>query len=509
MRSRVIASLLALLSGPLAADVRLPALYGPGMVLQRDQPLRLRGWADPGEIVVIAHGTARARAVAGADGRWSASLPAPGVGALPDLVIEGRNRIVLDRLLGGDVWVCSGQSNMEFRLARAEGGREAAAAATLPALRLFTVGRKVSPAPLEDVAGRWVDCAPETAAAFSAVGFFFGAELQRRLDGVPIGLIHSSWGGTPAEAWVSRDLTRKDPAYAPLYAEWDRYRADYPAIKARYEADMARWRERVAEAEASGAKPPARPLTKPDPDENHQYPGNLYDGMIHPLAGFPIKGVAWYHGTSNTKRAAQYHALLTTLVTDWRRRWGQADFPFLIVSLANYRALAAEPPAESAWATLREAQARVAREQPNAGLAVTIDVGDPDDIHPLNKRDVGLRLAFAALRVAYARDVVAGGPEFASASMEPGSLRLRFSSVGGGLMTGREGRAEKLAGFALRGPDGRWRWADAAIDGDAVVLRHPEVPEPSEARYGWADNPGCNLYNREGFPAVPFRTDRD
>lgn len=502
-------ALLALFSGRLAAEVRLPAFYSPGMVMQHDRPVRLRGWADPGETVAVTQGASSVRVVAGADGRWSASLPSPGAGPLPDLVIEGRNRIVLDRLLGGDVWLCSGQSNMEFRLSRAEGGNEAAAAATLPALRLFTVGRKVAASPAEDVAGRWVDSTPETAAAFSAVGFFFGTELQRRLDGMPIGLIHSSWGGTPAEAWVARDLTRNDDAYAALYEEWDRYRADYPAIKSRYEADMNRWRERAAEAERSGAKPPARPLTKPDPDENHQYPGNLFDGMIHPLVGFPIKGVAWYHGTSNTKRAAQYHALLTTLVTDWRRRWGQGDFPFLIVSLANYRAPAAEPPGESAWATLREAQARVAREQPNAGLAVTIDIGDPDDIHPLNKRDVGLRLAAAAMRAAYGRDVVGGGPEFFSAVAEPGALRLRFSSAGRGLVAGRDGRAEKLSGFALRGPDGRWRWAEAVIEGESVVLRHEEVPEPREARYGWADNPGCNLYNREGFPAVPFRTDRE
>jgi sialate O-acetylesterase len=510
LRPRLRSIALVLLAGSTAcAEVRLPAIYGSNMVMQRGLPFRIRGWADPGEQVTLTQGGTLVRAVADHAGRWSAELPAPGTGPLPELVVEGKNRLVLTNLLGGEVWLCSGQSNMEFRLARAEGGAEAAAAATLPSIRLFTVGRRVAAAPLEELEGQWVECTPETAAAFSAVGFFFGAELQRRLDGLPVGLIHSSWGGTPAEAWVDSALTRPDPAYAALYEEWERYRENYPAIRAKYEADMTRWRERVAQAEAVGAKPPSRPLSKPEPDANHQYPGNLYNGMIHPLVGFPLKGVAWYHGTSNTKRAEQYHALLTTLVTDWRRRWGRDEFSFLIVSLANFRAVPPEPPAESAWALLREAQARVAREQPGAGLAVTIDIGEAHDIHPRNKLDVGLRLAASALRVAYGQELVASGPEFAAAERRDGAFRVRFTNVGGGLMAGRDGRADQLTGFALAGADGRWRWAEAKIEGDEVVVRHPDIPSPERLRYGWADNPACNLYNREGFPAPPFRGDAD
>lgn len=495
---------------PLFATVRaavsLPAFLGSGMVLQRDMPVRLRGWANPDEIITATQGEATATATASADRRWSLTLPALPAGPAPDIVIKGENTLLLDDLLAGDVWLCSGQSNMEFKLSRSAGGAEAVASADFPQIRLFTVGRQVAATPLESLSGAWQRCTPESAAGFSAVGFFFGRDLHKKL-GVPIGLIHSSWGGTPAEAWVAPEITRNDPVYAPVYAEWDAYRADYPQIKARYDADMARWTRRSAEAAAAGTKPPARPLSKPHPDENHQYPGNLYNGMIHPLTGLPLKGVAWYHGTSNTKRAAQYHRLLTSLVTDWRARWGQGDLPFLIVSLANFHARETTPPEDSSWATLREAQARVAAEQPAAALAVTIDIGDPDDVHPLNKLDVGLRLSLAALRTAYGQKIVSSGPVFKSVNFEADAARIHFSTIGGGLVAGRTGGETTLTGFALVGLDRKWRWAAARIEDDTVLVSHPEISTPAYVRYGWADNPGCNLYNREGLPAVPFRSD--
>ncbi|MEY3481626.1 MAG: hypothetical protein RIQ71_2401 [Verrucomicrobiota bacterium] len=485
--------------------VSLPSWLGSGMVVQRDKPILLRGSAAAAENVNIKQGEASVMAKAGADGRWSALLPACSAGPIPDIVIESGNKIVLTDLLAGDVWFASGQSNMEFKLRRAAGAEAEIPRADCETIRLFKVGRQIAKEPALDLSGAWQKCTPEAAADFSAVAYYFARDVHRA-TGVPIGIICSVWGGTPGEAWLAPELTRDDPDYAALYAEWDEYRRNYPAIKKQYDADMAAYEKKLAEPRAAGKKPPAKPLSKPHPDENHKYPGVLFNGMIRPLAGLPLKGFLWYQGESNKDRYAQYRKLLASLITDWRKRWDQGELPFLIVQLANFKARAAEP-ADSGRTRLREAQAQVAREMPGCALAVTIDLGEAGDIHPLNKEDVGRRLALAALQKVYARDVVGSGPVNRTTEFRDGKAIVDFDSVGGGLVAGKDGTGNTLEGFALSGNAREWHWAEATIEGDRVVVSTHAVPDPVALRYAWADNPPASLYNKEGLPAVPFRTD--
>jgi sialate O-acetylesterase len=503
-RGRAVLALFFLLHAAHGA-VSLPSWLGSGMVVQRDKPILLRGSVAAGEDVRITQGEASVVAKAGADGSWSAQLPARNAGPIPDIVIESGNKIVLTDLLAGDVWFASGQSNMEFKLRRAAGADAEIPEADHESIRLFKVGRQISKEPALDVAGAWQKCTPETAADFSAVAYYFARDVHKA-TGVPIGIICASWGGTPGEPWLAPELTRNDPDYAALYAEWEEYRRNYPAIRKQYDADMAAYEKKMAEPPAAGKKPPAKPLSKPHPDENHKYPGVLFNGMIHPLAGLPIKGFLWYQGESNKDRYAQYRKLLASLITDWRKRWDQGDLPFLVVQLANFKPRATQP-SDSGRTRLREAQAQVAREMPGCELAVTIDLGEAGDIHPLNKKDVGRRLALAALQKVYARDVVGSGPVNRTVEFRDGKANVEFDAAGGGLVSGPDGNAGSVEGFALAGKDRVWHWAVAQIEGNRVVVESPQVSEPVALRYAWADNPPAALYNKEGFPAVPFRTD--
>ncbi len=487
------------------AEVRLPSYLRSGMVVQRDVPILVRGFAEPGEEVLVTQEESRATAKAASDGRWSVTLPPRSAGPIPDIVIEAGPKIVLTDLLAGDVWFAAGQSNMEFKLRRAAGAAEEIPQANHPDIRLFKVGRQIAKEPKHDVDGQWQRCTPETAADFSAVAYFFARDLQKEL-GVPIGIISAAWGGTPGEAWMAPQVMLGDPDYAALYEEWDDYRENYPAIKKQYDADMAAYEKKLAEPRAPGAKLPAKPLSKPEPDKNHKHPGVLFNGMIHPLAGLPLKGFLWYQGESNKDRWAQYEKLLTSLITDWRQRWGQGDLPFLIVQLANFKPLAVEP-SDSGRTRVREAQAQVVQTLPACALAVTIDLGEADDIHPLNKADVGRRLGLAALEKVYGRDVVGSGPLHRAVTFSDGSAVVEFNSSGGGLAVGPDGKAKNLEGFALAGADRKWHWAKAIIDGDQVIVSSKSVPDPVALRYAWADNPPASLYNKEGLPAVLFRTD--
>lgn len=487
------------------AGVSLPSYLGSGMVVQRDVPILVRGFAEPGEEVLVTQERAQASAKAGADGRWSVTLPPRAAGPVPDIVIAAGHEIVLTDLLAGDVWFAAGQSNMEFKLRRAAGAAQEIPRADHPEIRLFKVGRQIASEPKDEVGGQWQRCTPKTAADFSAVAYFFARDLQKEL-GVPIGVVSAAWGGTPGEAWMAPEVMLGDPDYAALYAEWDDYRKNYPAIRKKYDADLAAYEAKLAAPRAPGAKPPAKPLSKPDPDRNHKHPGVLFNGMIHPLAGLPLRGFLWYQGESNKDRWAQYEKLLASLITDWRKRWGQGDLPFLIAQLANFKPRAAEP-ADSGRTRVREAQARVARTLPACALAVTIDLGEADDIHPLNKADVGQRLARAALQKVYGRDVAGSGPVHRSVTFGAGRAVAEFDAVGGGLVVGPDGQGDVLEGFALAGPDRKWHWAQAVIEADQVVVRSASVPDPVALRYAWADNPPAALYNQEGLPAVPFRTD--
>ncbi|MEX0775102.1 MAG: sialate O-acetylesterase [Phycisphaeraceae bacterium] len=492
-------------------DVRLPHVIGSGMVLQREAAAPLWGWADPGETVTVTLGDTKLAPVqAGADGKWMVKLPPQKAGGPVRITVAGKNTIELDDILFGDVWLCSGQSNMEMSPQRIDNAVEEMGAARYPSIRLFSVGRKVAQTPQDDCEGQWQACDPITVRTFSAVGYFFGRDLHKELD-VPIGLINSSWGGTPAEAWTPLATLQAEPEFATILQRTENYANTYPQLLEKYEADLARWETVAALAKEDGQPVPRKPNAPPKTANNPQLPAVLYNARIHPLVPFAIKGAIWYQGESNAGRAWQYRTLLPAMITSWRQTWtaagqlepGQGDFPFGIVQLANYTKRL-DQPAESTWAELREAQVLTAKNVPNCGLAVIIDIGDAKDIHPTNKQDVGKRLALWALAQVYAKDVEYSGPVYDTMKIEGNTIRLTFSHVKGGLVI-KEG--DTLKGFAIAGDDRKFVWADARIDGDSVIVSSPAAGQPVAVRYAWASNPECNLFNKADLPASPFRTD--
>lgn len=371
------------------------------------------------------------------------------------------------------------------------------AAANRPRIRLFHVKNQVADHPLDDLkAWPWEPATSESVKNFSAVAYFFGRDLQDKLD-VPVGLIDSSWGGTPADAWTSLRALSSDSSLMPVFAEWARMTDNLTVTKAKREQELAEWRRASDEAKAKGTPEPGFPWRSNDSGE--WGPAALYNAMIAPLTPFPIRGAIWYQGESNAsrERAPLYRRLFETMIEDWRRAWGAGDFPFLFVQLANFKT-----GPDSHWPDLREAQ-RQTLELRNTGMAVTIDIGNPTDIHPKNKQEVGRRLALAARAIAYGEKIEYSGPVFQQATPEGSALRVSFTHAEGGLAT----HGEALKGFQVAGQDGKYVPADARIEGTSVVASSPSVSSPVRVRYGWSDDPGCNLYNGEGLPASPFQND--
>ncbi|GGF06433.1 9-O-acetylesterase [Hymenobacter cavernae] len=451
------------------------------MVLQRETKVPIWGWAEPGEKVTISFQGKTYSAAPGAGGKWQATLPAMPAGGPYTLTIKGQNTITLEDVLIGDVWLASGQSNMEMPLrdknAPAPGAypvvlnaEQEVAAASFPKIRQFTVQKEVAYQPRSENQGSaWMVCSPGTAGQFSAVAYFFARDLFQQYN-IPIGLINSPWGGTPAEAWVSGEALKQLP--------------DFQA--------------RVVEQEKLGQQG-VQPTEQVKNAQN--LPSVLYNGMIAPLIPYALKGVIWYQGESNTGRSYQYRTLFPTLIKDWRSRWG-TDLPFLFVQLANFTKALPEP-AESGWAELREAQA-MALTLPRTGMAVAVDVGDASDIHPANKQAVGHRLALVARNVAYGEKVVASGPTYESMSIKGNQVRLKFRNLGSGLQV----KGDTIKGFAIAGADKKFYWATATQQGQELLVTSAAVPNPVAVRYDWANNPKGNLYNKEGLPAAPFRTDQ-
>ncbi len=647
------------------AEVTLPSIIGSEMVLQHGRPVPIWGKADPGETVeVTVAGSAPVAATADAEGRWRVNLPAQQVNDRGiTLTIKGSasaGPIVLSDILVGEVWFCSGQSNMQWTVKSSNHSAEEIASAQDPLLRLFQATHVVADAPQFDNKGKWQPCTPQSVSGFSAVAYFFGRQLRREL-GVPVGLIHSSWGGTPAEAWTSLASLAADPLTQPIVARWDRNLADYPAKLAAWEKqvealrnapgarparhpdpgmteddqprtqpgfDDSTWSEVNLPAQfedtgeafdgtawyrrridlppvmrgkplvlelgaiddfdhtfvngvlvgrmdksnpdswstkrrydvpaeltgqaqlvlavrvfdhfggggftgvaddmrlsvkdgndtislagawkmavtqkllpATGDNPQGMPPKPQGPDSPHR-PASLYHAMVLPFAPYGMAGAIWYQGESNASRGEQYRPLLAAMVEDWRKAFELDVLPFGIVQLANFQARATQP-GDSPWAELREAQTQVAMQLPKGGLAVAIDIGDEKDIHPRNKQDVGARLAAWALHDIYGRSgVVPSGPLFREAVVEGDRIRLRFDHAQGLTFKG-----ERLTGFAIAGEDRKFVWAEATIDGESVVVNSPDVSRPVAVRYGWANNPDCNLYNAAELPASPFRTD--
>lgn len=481
----------------LAADagVKLPSIFSDNMVLQQKREIPVWGKADPGEMVTVTIRNQKESTIAGADGKWIVKLKPIQADTNPlKMTVTGKNSVSCRNILIGEVWICSGQSNMNFRVSNAANSEEEIATADNPNIRLFSLKRNIAYEPQDDCDGEWTECNPRTVGEFSAVGYFFGRELTHAIN-VPVGLIQTAVGGSPAEAWTRYNTLNAFLDFRPILARFGQAILEFPAKQTIYEQQLQKWE--LTEPNTRGRKP--RPPLGPD---HHHRPAGLYNGMIAPLIPYAIAGAIWYQGenNANTDRSYQYRSLFPTMIQDWRELWGQGDFPFLFVQLANYRRVEDEP-GESDWAELREAQL-MTLSLPNTGMAVAIDIGEADDIHPKNKQDVGYRLTLAARHKVYGEDIVYSGPLYESMIIANGKAHIRFKHIGGGLMS-----KGPLKGFAVAGRDRKFVWAEAEIEGNTVTVWNETIPDPVAVRYAWADNPVCNLYNTEGLPASPFRTD--
>lgn len=451
-------------SGMALAEVKPHALFSDNSVLQQGVQVPVWGTAADDEKVTVKFQGQTVAAVA-KGGQWKVELQPLKAGGPFEMTIKGSNSITLKNVLVGEVWIASGQSNMQWAVSQSEDPQQVAAASANPKIRLFTVERRALPEPQSDVPvkpgeglGVWQECSPDTVPNFSAVAYHFGRELQKALD-VPVGLISTNYGGTPAEAWTSRKTLETTDGLKEAFA--------------------------------------AQPATN-QPNS----PAGLYNAMIHPLLPCAIKGAIWYQGESNAGRAYEYRTLFTSMIEDWRANFGQPDFTFLCVQLAPFTAIVKDP-GESDWAELREAQLLATQKLKNVGMAVITDLGDENDIHPKPKGPVGSRLALAARGIAYGESIEYSGPVYSKLEVKQEKITLSFDHLGGGLVA-KDGA---LKGFTIAGQDRKFHNAYAEIEGDQVVVFCPEVPEPVAVRYGWANYPVVNLWNKAGLPATPFRTD--
>ena len=652
--------------GPPAKNITLPAIFSNNMVLQQGVSLPVWGKADSGGVVFVEFAGQRKRAVSGQNNKWHVKLRSLKAGGPYAMKIYGADTTVFENVLVGQVWLCSGQSNMEWSVRNSKDAQREMNEANYPEIRMFTVQKEVSDRPKDDCVGEWKVCSPENVGDFSAVGYFFGQYLHQKLN-VPIGMIHSSWGGTPAEAWTSYQTLAADTMLAPIVKRYEEDLKNYPQKLAEYEEQLKKiqesgelmpiyhkdegnegfkkgwakqdfddsnwdsmnvpgfwenqdnmqidgaiwfrkeiqipnecegrellltlgaiddfdvtyfngipvdstgedtpefwihprkyivpanrvkagkaviavrvfdhygqggfggpgtammlslnaepdsnpiplagtWKSKIEKAldpsKISGPGGQGLPQEPRGPGHSHS-PAGLYNAMLYPLAPYAIKGAIWYQGETNAGRAYQYRTLLPAMIKDWRTLWGQGDFPFGIVQLANYMNISEEPQ-DSDWAELREAQLLTSLNDPNVGLATIIDIGEANDIHPKNKQDVGKRLALWALAKCYGFDLEYSGPLYKSLKIEDNKTIVSFTHTARGLVTAG---SDSVKGFAIAGDDYKFVKANAKIDGNQVIVWSEKVKNPVAVRYAWADNPVCNLYNSEMLPAVPFRTD--
>ncbi len=625
----------------LFANVRLPQVLSSNMVIQRNMEIRIWGWADKGEKVSVEFAGKTLKARADKNGEWMVTFPPMKEGGPYSLNVTGKNKVVLDNILMGDVWICSGQSNMEFQLHRAKDAVNEIAKADYPEIRLLNIPNNLQLSTVDDVPETsWMICTPENVENFSAVGYFFGRDIQKEV-GVPVGLISTNWGGTNVEAWTSKDYITTVEEFRHSLDDVDQNTFDNLKIKqeeviaglmkefeisdntggkpADYSAeniDMSLWKEMkvpgywerrnlpgvdgtvwfrtsfelpasASEKEAvlnlgkiddsdytfvngvkvgesinkydklrsytlspgilkpgknviavkvvddggnGGFSGPAAQMNitsgsftlpldgtwhyrltgeglkySPTTMSPNEKPATLYNGMIYPLLNLRVKGAIWYQGEANAGRAYQYRYLFPLMIRCWRDKFQEADMPFLFVQLANYMAVKTEP-GESDWAELREAQTGTLDSLKNTGMAVIIDIGEANDIHPTNKQDVGYRLAMNALKIAYNMDVESMGPLYKSVEFKDGKAIISFSHEGSGLMV--KDKYGYLKGFAIAGADKKFHWAKAVISDGKIIASCSEVKNPVAVRYAWANNPDdANLYNKEGLPASPFRSD--
>jgi len=489
------------------AAVRLPAVISDNMVLQQGEKAPIWGWAKPGEIVAVRLAGQMKYAKADASCKWRVRLDemkaVPGQGGML-MTVGGENTIEVKNVLVGEVWFCSGQSNMQMAMSKTDGcpyggvidAEKEIAAAKYPNIRFFTVEQKVADKPMTDCNGVWVQCSPETVKGFSAAAYFFGRELHRELN-VPIGLIHSSWGSTTAEAWMSEKALKSDPEFESIFTKFTEDLAKYPDAKKLYDENMKEWESPAAKAEAEGKKPPEKPV-EPRGAASKNRPSGLYNGMVAPIMPYAIRGVIWYQGEANRKFAKQYRKLFPALIANWRSDWRQGDFPFYYVQIAPFKYNETTPVA----AEVREAQL-MSMGVKNVGMAVSADIGDANSIHPKNKQEIGRRLSLWAMAKTYGKKVEYCGPIYKSMKTKGDKIVLDFDYADGGLVC----KGEKLKGFTISGKDGKFFDAEAEISGDNVAVWSRSVSGPTAVRYGWENCPVCSLFNKAGLPASPFRTD--
>lgn len=509
----VVISIVVVFTASVDAKVKMPAVFSDNMVLQRNSNVTLWGWAEPQELITIEASWGEiASVIADENSKWSVSIKTSQAGGPYSVMVKGKDsECSFANVMLGEVWICSGQSNMEMSMSSGPsqpiiGGPEAIAQAKMPNIRLFTVKKNSIKTPQEDCEGTWVMCSPETVAGFSAAGYFFGKKLYDEIK-VPIGLIHTSWGGSSAEAWIRTDLFTSDAEFEPMIFKFN--------------SIMSKWESDVKQAQTDNKEAPNQPV----PEQG--CPSYLYNGMIKPLVPYTVKGVIWYQGESNGDRGYQYGKMMPMLIQNWRQDWGY-EMSFYLVQLANYVShqpgQVVEPnnsvPAESYWAELREAQLATLTSVPKTGMAVAIDIGEANNIHPGNKKAVGERLAYWALAKDYGKEIVYSGPLYKSMTIEKAKkslfglrklpysgkniIRIKFDYADGGLVI----KGDKLTSIAIAGADRKFVWAEALIVNDELIVWSDAVKDPVAVRYGWAICPAANLYNKSDLPASPFRTDK-
>lgn len=517
------------------ADVKAPTIFSDNMVVQRGVPFPVWGWADPGEEVYVhfEQKTADGKreegkaVLADKEGKWLVKLGPFQVGEAGVLTIKGPdkknppkgvsplNQIICKNVLVGEVWICSGQSNMQWSVRASSDPEKNTKEANHPKIRLYQVPRKTMLVPQTnieagkrnltkgqvEIQARWAECSPESIPDFSAVAYFFGRHLHQTLK-VPIGLIDTSFGGTPAQAWTSREALLKEESLKYYITDLDSAIKTYDPAKEKilHEAALAKWKVAAEDAKKNNKPIPKQPNPQGPPGTGAGTPSGLYNAMIAPLVPYAIKGAIWYQGESNAPKAYEYRTLFPTMIKDWRNQWKQGDFPFLFVQLAPYW----DGDSNGVrYAELRDAQLHTTKAVKNTAMAVITDYGDEKDIHPKQKEPVGARLALGARVLAYGEKLEYSGPTFNSRKADGSKVILTFDHIGGGLMA----KGDKLTGFTIAGDDGQFVEADAKIEGDTVVVSSAKVEKPKDVRYGWKNFMTVNLFNKEGLPASPFRTD--
>jgi sialate O-acetylesterase len=502
VRISFVSVLLSLSSVTISAQVSLPKILSNHMVIQRDLPVHVWGNAKPGEPVAISFRGESRGTEADALGHWNIYLKPGAAGGPFQLTVKGvtangasgapEQPITLDDIMVGDVWVASGQSNMEFPLSRANTAAQDLPTAANPQIRLLMIRKRSSDYSMPDAdTDGWTPSTPETAKEFSAVAWYFARDIASR-EHVTVGVIDATWGGTVGEAWVRLTALGEDASLAPIFVSRGKM-TDTAADAVAEQKDQQR---QIDEAKAAGKPIPQFPW---HPPLNSWGPGLLWNGMIASLTPLPIRGVLWYQGESNSAlaRVHSYDRVMRTLIEDWRRQWGVGDFPFLYVQISNFISTPMED-----WAELREQQVRTLAMR-NTAMAVTIDIGNPTDVHPTDKLDVGLRMARAARALTYGESLEYSGPMFRQAAPEGGSIRVYLDHAQGLMVKGGA-----VAGFEVAGRDGKYAPASATIEGATVITSSPDVPSPVRVRYGWANSPQCNLFNGESLPASPFTSEK-